>query len=290
MATREVCNLPSTPVEQLENAHRWSMLEYTRAVARHCPEVGATALEVAGGLAVYNGASAFSVTVGAGLRHPVSTAELDRLEDFFGSRSVPVAVEVCPHTHPSLMQQLESRRYGVREITHVLYLEFDDRQPDDLLYANDAQVRPGGEEAARTGIEVGWIGDAETAFVVDLMAKLFYVSDPGSEVRAKIQAFLRAPNSLNMIASIDGRWAGAAGGLLPSPGRIAVLSCSATLPEFRRCGVHSALLKFRLRHARQHGCCGALVAAIPGSDSERNLERHGFKVIYQKRTYMKPLN
>lgn len=295
MATREaISDARSTLAARLEGAHLWSMREYTNAVARRCPAVGATAMEVAGGLAIFAGASAFSVAVGAGFRCPVSAPELDRIERFFHQRGVPAAVEVCPSTHPSLHALLQARNYAVREITHVLYCDFNDSRLNDSrlndsrrgdTWLTDDEDAP--ELPSAPGIELRWAGDAEAAFVVDVMVQFFYESDPGPEARANIEARLCAPNSLNAIAAVNGRWAGAAGGLLPAPGQIAVLSCSATLPEFRRRGVHSALLKFRLRQALRHGCAGAMVAAIPGSISERNLERHGFSHFCEKRTYMK---
>jgi len=48
---------------------------------------------------------------------------------------------------------------------------------------------------------------------------------------------------------------------------------ASTLPAFRRRGAQSALLAARLRHALAQGCAWATITTVPGSDSQRNVER-----------------
>lgn len=54
----------------------------------------------------------------------------------------------------------------------------------------------------------------------------------------------------------------------------------ATLPEWRGRGVQTALLKARLERALHAGCDLAAAGASPGSGSQRNMERLGFRVAY----------
>jgi len=42
------------------------------------------------------------------------------------------------------------------------------------------------------------------------------------------------------------------------------------------------LLDARMRHAAAHGCDLALMGAAPGSGSQRNAERHGFRIAYTR--------
>jgi hypothetical protein len=51
-------------------------------------------------------------------------------------------------------------------------------------------------------------------------------------------------------------------------------------PKGRRNGAQLALLDARMRHAAAHGCDLALMGAAPGSGSQRNAERHGFRIAY----------
>jgi GNAT superfamily N-acetyltransferase len=89
----------------------------------------------------------------------------------------------------------------------------------------------------------------------------------------------RNPIVTCFLARIDGEPAGA--GALAIHDGVAKLFSTSTIPAFRRRGVHSALLRARLQVAARV-CEIALVSAVPGSDSQRNLERAGFRVAYTR--------
>jgi hypothetical protein len=55
---------------------------------------------------------------------------------------------------------------------------------------------------------------------------------------------------------------------------------AATLPEHRRHGVQSAMLRRRLSDAASAGCDVAIVTTLPGSKSQQNVERLGFALLY----------
>ena len=63
---------------------------------------------------------------------------------------------------------------------------------------------------------------------------------------------------------------------------VAEFGGASTRPVFRRRGVQSALLAARLKAASATGCDTAIVLTEPGSDSERNLGRAGFRLGYTK--------
>jgi predicted acetyltransferase len=65
-------------------------------------------------------------------------------------------------------------------------------------------------------------------------------------------------------------------------GPVAVLAGASTLPEARRRGAQRALLDARLRAAADDGCVLAMMAAAPGSASQRNAEREGFRIAYTR--------
>jgi hypothetical protein len=64
--------------------------------------------------------------------------------------------------------------------------------------------------------------------------------------------------------------------------RVALLAGASTVPEGRRNGAQLALLDARLRLAVARGCDLAMMVAAPGSASQRNAERHGFRVAYTR--------
>jgi GNAT superfamily N-acetyltransferase len=64
--------------------------------------------------------------------------------------------------------------------------------------------------------------------------------------------------------------------------RVALLAGGSTIPEARGQGAQSAALSARLRHAEDSGCDLAMMVAEPGSASQRNAERHGFRIAYTR--------
>jgi GNAT superfamily N-acetyltransferase len=82
------------------------------------------------------------------------------------------------------------------------------------------------------------------------------------------------------LAEIDSQPA-AAGALCLHQG-VALFAGAATLPDFRRRGLQSALLGERMRYAHNHNCDLAMMAALPGSDSQRNAQRRGFHIAYTR--------
>jgi GNAT superfamily N-acetyltransferase len=82
------------------------------------------------------------------------------------------------------------------------------------------------------------------------------------------------------LAELDGALV-AAGAMNVWEG-VALLAGASTVPAFRRRGAQLALLEARLRFAAEHGCDLAMMAALPGSASQRNAERQGFRIAYTR--------
>jgi GNAT superfamily N-acetyltransferase len=116
---------------------------------------------------------------------------------------------------------------------------------------------------ARTSIE-GWRGLIDFE---DLMMDLMQVT----AARADMVPFL-AESGGAAIAS----------GALCLHGGVALLAGACTVPEFRKRGAQNALLAARLRYAAGAGCELAMMCAEPGSASQRNAERNGFRIAYTR--------
>jgi hypothetical protein len=65
-------------------------------------------------------------------------------------------------------------------------------------------------------------------------------------------------------------------------GHTALLAGASTIPDGRRQGAQNALLDARLQTAASHGCDLAMMVAAPGSASQRNAERQGFRIAYTR--------
>ena len=63
---------------------------------------------------------------------------------------------------------------------------------------------------------------------------------------------------------------------------VAILAGASTIPEQRKKGAQNALLEARLRYASENGCTIAIMDAVPGSQSQRNAEKNGFRIAYTR--------
>ena len=88
------------------------------------------------------------------------------------------------------------------------------------------------------------------------------------------------------IATVDGESAG--GATLFIHDGVAGLLGAATLPQHRRRGVQVSLMRARLAAALAAGCDLAYTITAPGSGSQRNAERAGFRVAYTRTKFYKP--
>jgi GNAT superfamily N-acetyltransferase len=260
------------PLLSLELAREIELAEAEAAIA--CAErlkaaqgdgAGAVA-SVGGGFAVYCGASSpVTQAVGLGLNGAVSTEEFDRLEEFYFSRKEPVRVETCPMADGSLIEHYRERGYHVSEFSNVM-------------------VRPVEKTASAAlpaGIEVQKVADGEidlwTLTVAQGFAEHFPVTQ---EILSVMRMFADGKKTECYFARVDGKIAG--GATLALRGRIAGLFGASTLPQFRNRGVQTALLHARMQRAAEQGCELAMSIALPGSASQRNITRRGFRTLYTR--------
>ncbi|HZG51440.1 MAG TPA: hypothetical protein VEZ40_04825 [Pyrinomonadaceae bacterium] len=254
---------------RLERTEAHINAEFVETRARLFPESGAQWIEVAGAYAMFDGAaSPLTQTFGLGLFEPITKVEMEALENFFRERGAPVFHEVSPMASAELLTLLGERGYRPVELTSVLYRPIN-REANDLpAPGNDRiTVRVVGEDEhelwARTATR-GWSEFAEYA------DQIYELSVVGAK-RADAHSFL---------AELEGR-AIATGGIGICEG-VVLLAGASTIPEGRRQGAQLALLGSRLRFAAAEGCDIAMMCAQPGSTSQRNAERHGFRIAYTR--------
>lgn len=253
--------------QRLEGCDARGNARCAEAYAVLYPHVGALALPVAGGYAMFAGAqSPLTQAIGLGMSGPVAAAELDQVEAFYRERDAAVRVELCPLADPSLPALFAERGYRVEEYSNVLARALS---PDDLAAParSEVQVRVAlpdeAEEWARTVAE----GIAEDEAVDSSLLELFFT-------------FFHLSTTTCFLASVGGQPAG--GGVVATDQGVAALFAAATHPAFRNRGVQTALLRARLAFAMEAGCEVAMVITLPGSTSQRNAERQGFRVMYTR--------
>ena len=235
------------------------------------PGAGVAVEAIGGGVAVYYGpGSPFSQAQGLGLDGPVSDAELDRLDAFFLGRGVASSVEVATLADPALWPALSARGYRVAETTHVLVRPVDGPDGGDFAPTSAASF-----VVDRAG------GDDRGTFDRTMLRGFFEEpAEPPPGVAEVISAWQSIPDASGWLARVDGRPAG--GALLLVDGATALFAGDATVPAFRRLGVQRALIRARLVEARRVGCDLAASCTQPGTVSQRNFERLGFRVVYAR--------
>ncbi len=110
------------PARRLERAEALSNAAFVDARIRVAREFGARWIEVAGGLAMFDGVgSPCTQTFGLGICAPVTPDPLSELKDFFQSRGADVDHEVSPLADPSVLELLPARGYQPIEMSTVLF-------------------------------------------------------------------------------------------------------------------------------------------------------------------------
>jgi hypothetical protein len=166
-----------------------------------------------------------------------------------------------------LFALLHQRRYEPFEFTSVMYRPI--RRDISLAAARNERIRvrrAGKEEEevfARTSAR-GW---CEVREVADQVPELMRVS------AARL-------DSASFLAELDGR--AIATGVMSACEGVALMAGASTVPEARNQGAQLALLESRLRAGAEAGCDLAMMCAAPGSASQRNAERHGFRIAYTR--------
>ena len=252
---------------RLERTEARGNVEFVEARAKAFPDRGATWIEVAGAHAMFDGVgSPLTQTFGLGVFQPVTETDMEALEEFFRSRGADVFHEVCPLADPSVFEHFNERGYRPVEFSNVTYRPIS---PDLRLAASinvRINVRLTGREEVQLWADTAFEGWSEFAEVAEFLKELGQVSAQS--------------DSLSFIAELDGK--PVATGSLIIADDVALLAGASTVPTARRQGAQLALLEGRLRYAANHGCTIAMMVAQPGSGSQRNAERHGFRIAYTR--------
>jgi hypothetical protein len=90
----------------------------------------------------------------------------------------------------------------------------------------------------------------------------------------------QCPNAFPFIAELDGKPIST--GTLFVYEDVAFLAGASTVPGERKKGAQNALLAARLRYAAERGCKIAMMGASPGSQSQMNAEKNGFRIAYTR--------
>ncbi len=253
---------------RLERQEAVGGARFVEARNRLSPDAGAQWIEVGGVYAMFDGpASPITQTFGLGLFTESTAADLDRLESFFQERGAPTCHEVSPLAGVPVADLLTQRGYRPIEFTNVMYqpLPPAGASPDPPNPRLRARLMVEGEEELWARISArGWVEQPEfTEFLLGI-GRVMASSD----------------GLLAFFAHLDG--APVAAGVLRCHEGVALFGGACTVPEARRQGAQRALFEIRMNMAVAQGCDLGMICAQPGSASQRNAERQGFRIAYTR--------
>ena len=249
---------------RLERCEAKSNASFVAARARLFPSSGAAWLDHAGAYAMFDAVagSPLTQTFGFGMFTPASEHDLAVLEQFLLDRGAEPFHEVSPLAGNESLAILDARGYRPIELTSVMF-----RPLPASLERGSVPTRMALPEEAdlwgQTSAE-GWSEYPElTSFIQEL-----------GRITASTEG------TTPFFAELDGR--PVATGALAMHDGVALLAGASTVPSARNRGAQRALLEARLRHAAESGCDLAMMCAAPGSTSQRNAERQGFRIAYTR--------
>jgi len=223
-------------------------------------------MECGGAFVVFDGVSSpITQTFGLGIFEELSPAVLDTIERFFLDRGAPVLHEVSPFAGVATLEMLCKRGYAPIELSTVLYRPLEQPAATEQGSAAVRVINPDEADLWNRISAEGWAH--EHPELMELMLQL------GAVTAAR-------ENTACFLAEVDGQ-PGAAGVLCMHEG-VALFGGAATIPAMRKRGLQTALMQERMRYASDHSCDLAMMAALPGSDSQRNAERSGFRIAYTR--------
>lgn len=256
---------------RLEQAEGQANAAFVAARARLQPEVGAASTVVAGARCMFDGAdSPLTQTFGLGLA-PCDDAALDAMEAFFAERGAPVAHELCTLVPSDLVTRLAARGYVPLEASAVHVRTITPRAaPSGTLHVR--AIGPGDAAMwARTARE-GWSAEAPEL----------------GEFLEQMGGIIAGAEGATCFVAEQGGAPVATAALVVHEG-VALLAGASTVPSARRQGAQQALLDARLAFAAAHGADLAMVVTQPGSASQRNALRQGFRPVYTRAKWVRAL-
>lgn len=269
--------------KRIENAETTLITEAARATARRIGSDNVFIRQFGGGVAVHAGDGApFNKVAGLGFLGVPEEKYFEEIEQEMAARNAPVQVEVSTLAYPAVARMLTERRYALVGFENVLGLALDAANPPAASPDPSVailQTSTDDEDAWLEAVLTGFLNPdtydgpaTHESFDADVLRRVY-------EDMASARGFER------YLARVGNDVAG--GASLRIFEGVAQLCGAATLPAYRRRGIQSSLLRFRLAESARRGCDVAVVTTMPGSKSQQNVQRAGFELLYARAILVK---
>jgi len=187
MPSREMIFLTPADARRMEAAEEYGALSFARAVHRQNPGQGVAWEAFGGGHLVFVAKGApVGRAHGLGFAGKVTSADIERVEQFYFQRDAAAQVDVCPYADPSLFEVLNERGFQVAEFNQTLARWID---PAERL------------GAALEGIEIRQARPEEAVTWSALLSRIFF-GDQASDFQDLFTPWAAMDNPLCLARSL----------------------------------------------------------------------------------------
>lgn len=259
--TLDTTIITATLAQRIERCILTSHMENTRIIRQRGAK-GAS-LNLSTGAACFSGGDSFlSQVIGWGFEHHHIDDEINMIEAFYRKQNHEVsAIELCPLAGAEVAHHLTQQGYLVTEFNNVSTLNINTTAPSQL-YPEAITVRV--------------VEDAEVKQWAQAVCQGFGCP----EAKQQFIDYASMQHITAFAGYIDGQLAG--GGTIAVVDGICDLGVTSTLPTFRGHGLQKALIAARLEFATKHHATLATVTTAPGSISDLNIQKCGFRCAYTR--------
>jgi GNAT superfamily N-acetyltransferase len=220
--------------------------------------------EVGGGAACFSGASSFFSQViawGFNLKPKQFKTQIQMIEGFYRALGhTRVDIELCPLVGNDLPMALSQRGYQVTELNNVSFIELHEHRESQAPSPFEIRKVPANELATWAKKVALGFGHVEAQDQFTQYAKLQGVTAFGVYHQEQIIA----------------------GATVAMHGEVADLGVTSTLSPYRGRGIQKLLLSERLNYVKKLGIPLATVTTAPGSISDLNVQKTGFRCAYTR--------
>ncbi len=215
--------------------------------------------------------------VGFGINDEVLSNDIDMIENYIQSKEncSNIHFEITALCNQSLLTILQQRGYTLNHFLAVWVLNLKEWNP-----------REGNSKSENVSIEKVTVNESyEWARTVALGNS----SDNKTTEYSieSVRCFSKLTNSVAFLLKENGE--SAAGGNLAITDQLGEMFLTSTLQSHRGKGYQNLLIEERIKYAISRGCTHLTVTTQPYNTSARNMERNGFKVLYNKAIMKSPL-
>jgi len=208
--------------------------------------------------------------VGFGINGEVLSSDIETLENYICRSGIQdrLYFEVTPFSNQSFITFLHERGYTLDHFLNVWILVLDDW----VTNKNSLEDK---------NVEVIQVKDKESYEWARTVA-LGFSSDNNvtEEAVESVRGFMYLNNSKAFLLKENGK--SVAGGFLAIRDQLGELFSTSTIESHRGKGYQNVLIEERIKFAKLKGCSHLTVTTNPTTASSRNMERQGFKLVYNK--------